>query len=354
LADITFVVSLLFFSFLFFDLTRHGDIPLFGRIERYAYAGGKMHRIFYLYGNFLAFWYGLMFAAGYIQSRKFDVRMICLLGAMIVYAFLTGNRFSAFYSQCSFFIIPCGAAIATQRLDSNASLRRWSVFDFIPRRYRLAFVGLAATTIVLVSFAIYNSLANVRGYRGAEILTQLRDRILIQPSEIGWASFERVYQSGRSDPPVVFRLLFEDPIDPNRNTSIQYLMFATIGEPRTTEQVPHGFQLAGGFPEIFFELLGPYWAWPFLLGAACISSALSAYIIRGTMLGNYPSAFLALWVLYGFYVMYIGGMLNFILPWTYWIKVAAFVIALFAERRLADRGLSLLPWNLFAIFQKRA
>lgn len=72
------------------------------------------------------------------------------------------------------------------------------------------------------------------------------------------------------------------------------------------------------------------------------------------MLGNYTSAFLALWVLYGFYVMYIGGMLNFILPWTYWIKVAAFVIALFAERRLADRGLSLLPWNLFAIFQKRA
>lgn len=353
LPDMTFAISVLFFSFLFFDLTRHGPIPFFGRIERYAYPGGLAHLWFSTYGNFLAFWYGLMFAAGYIRERKVDFRMISLLGVMIAYAFLTGNRFSAFYSQCSFFIIPCGAVIATRIHQPNRPHRSWTISDFVPRRFRFAAIGLAAMMIITVSFAIYNSLVNVRGYTGSEIWIQLRDRILIQPSEIGWTSFERIYQDRQFEPPVVFRFLFQDPIDAKRNTSIQYLMFETIGEPRTTDQAPHGFQLAGGFPEIFFELFGPYLAWPFLLGVACIAAALSACIIRGTLLGNYASAFLCLYVLFGFYVMYIGGMLNFVMPWTYWVKVVMLVVVLLAERALADRGLSLLPWNLLVISQRK-
>jgi hypothetical protein len=130
-------------------------------------------------------------------------------------------------------------------------------------------------------------------------------------------------------------------------------MFATIGEPGTSDAILHKFQLAGGFPEIFFELFGPYLAWPFLLGAGCIAAALTAYVVKGTLLGNYASAFLALYVLYGFYVMYIGGMLNFVMPWTYWIKITAFAAVLFAERHLADKGLSLLPWNLLAARQTK-
>lgn len=163
-----------------------------------------------------------------------------------------------------------------------------------------------------------------------------------------------MFESGQFESSVAFNFLFQNAIDPNRNTTMQYLMFATIGEPRTTDQILKGFQLAGGFPEIFFELFGPYLAWPFLLGAGCIAAALTAYIVRGTLLGHYASAFIGMYVLYGFYVMYIGGMLNFVMPWTYWAKVTAFVVVLFVERRLTDRGLSLLPWNLFSLPRSRA
>ncbi len=67
------------------------------------------------------------------------------------------------------------------------------------------------------------------------------------------------FERDQGNPSVVFHSLFEDPIEPDRNTSIQYLMLATIGEPRTYDHLSHGFQFAGGFPEIFFELFGPYW-----------------------------------------------------------------------------------------------
>ena len=147
----------------------------------------------------------------------------------------------------------------------------------------------------------------------------------------------------------MFRFLFEEPLAADRNTSIQYLMFATIGEPRTSGHILRGFQFAGGFPEIFFELFGPYFAWPFLLATGGIAAGLSALTVKGIVRGRYASAFLSLYVLYGFYVLYIGGMLNFVMPLTYWVKIAALIGALALEWRLALVKRQLVPWALFRI-----
>jgi hypothetical protein len=349
LSDITFVLSLMFLSFLFFDLVRRGAIPLFDHIERFNYAGGSAHRWIIKYGNFLTFWWGLMFTAEYIRQRRVDWRMFGLLGALAVYALLTGNRFSAFYSQSSFFVTSWAAIIALKHKSSDGGLFSWINQRFTSTAARLATAGFVLVAAGTSSFAIYNNLANVRGYAGGDIWRQVFDRTLIQPSEIGWTSFERVFESGQTEPSQAFHFLFEDPIDPARNTSIQYLMFATIGEPRTTAHISHGFQFAGGFPEIFFELFGPYWAWPFLFGMGCIAAALTALVVRGALRGDYASAFLSLYVLYGFYVMYIGGMLNFTTTPTYWVKIAALAAALLLEARLARAGVALLPWVVFRV-----
>jgi hypothetical protein len=353
LADATFVLSLAFFTLLFFNLIRQGSIPLFHRIERYQYNGGVAHHLFSEYGILLAFWIGLIFAARYLRAGRFDLRMVGLLCVMLAYSFLTGSRFSAFYSLVSFFILPWAAVLVAHPAASDKSFS-WIGQTFASRRSRLFGASFAIALAITVSFALYNSLTKVRGYEGDEAWHQFFERVLIQPSEIGWTSFERVFESGQFKPSVAFNFLFQDAIDPNRNTTMQYLMFATIGEPRTTDQILKGFQLAGGFPEIFFELFGPYLAWPFLLGAGCIAAALTGYIVRGSLLGHYASAFIGVYVLYGFYVMYIGGMLNFVMPWTYWAKVTAFIVILFVERRLTDRGFSLVPWNLLSLPRSRA
>ena len=96
-------------------------------------------------------------------------------------------------------------------------------------------------------------------------------------------------------------------------------------------------------------MFGPIYAWPFIFGAGYITAGLTAVTIKGVIQGRYASAFLSLYVLFGFYVMYIGGMLNFIATPVYWVKVAALVTALLLETSLARAGLPLVPWALFRI-----
>jgi hypothetical protein len=350
LSDATLAVSLLFLGYLFFDLVRNGSIPLFAHIERYVYTAqyaGAAHRWLIQYGNFVTFWWGVMFAAERMRNQKIDIRYLGLLGLLMLYMFLTGNRFSAFYSFGSFFVIPLSAAIAPEISDHRSKFP----FFWIARSFRTrdlialgAIIGLAAVVTVV---GIYNNLANVRRYQDSELWSQFSERALIQPSELGWISYERIFELGQWQPDRVYDFLFQMPLDPAKNTTPQFLMLETIGEPRTYEHISGGFQFAGGFPEIFFELFGPIYAWPFIFGSGYLAAALTALMIKSVIQGRYASAFLSLYVLFGFYVMYIGGMLNFITSGTYWIKIAALATALLLERSLARAGMPLVPWALF-------
>ncbi|MCK1475440.1 hypothetical protein IVB27_11655 [Bradyrhizobium sp. 197] len=351
LSSLTVVLSMLFLAYLFLDMLRHGSIPLFAHIERYTYTAeraGAAHRWLATYGNFLAFWWGLMFAAERLRNDRLDLRYLGLLATLLGYMFLAGNRFSAFYSLSSFFVIPLSAVFVQQAVGRSGAPFHWVVRMF--GRREIATFGAGALLVVLLAAgAIFINLVSVRGYEGEQVLSQFWERVLVQPSELGWISYERVFLHNQWQPDPVYDFLFQSPLDPNRNTSPQYLMLQTIGEPRTSEHLRAGVQLAGGFPEIFFELFGPIYAWPFLLGSGCIAALLTALIVKGTIQGRYASAFLALYVLFGFDVMYIGGMLNFVIAQSYWIKIAALAIALLLERSLAGSGLPLLPWSIAPI-----
>jgi hypothetical protein len=352
LSHLTLALSLVFLGYLFLDLSRHGMIPLFAHIERYVYTAqyaGDAHRWLIKYGNFLTFWWGVMFAAERLRNRQIDIRYLVLLGALLVYMFLTGNRFSAFYSYGSFFVIPLSAVIAGEMAGKRSTLP----FSWIGHAFKLrdliALGAITSLTLIATTVGTYNNLVNVRGFQGTETLARFSERVLVQPSELGWISTERVFDFDHWQPDRVFDFLFQAPLDSNKNTTQQYLMLETIGEPRTFEHISGGFEFAGGFPEIFFELFGPIYAWPFIFGAGCLSAGLAALIVKGVIRGSYASTFLALYVLYGFYVMYIGGMLNFVATETYWLKIAALAAALLMEWRLARFELPFVPWALFRL-----
>jgi hypothetical protein len=352
LSDLTFIVSLLFLSYLFLDLVRHGSIPLFAKIERFVYTqkyAGGAHRWLIQYGNFVTFWWGVMFAAERLRNHRLDIRYLGMLGILMAYMFLTGNRFSAFYSFCSFFVIPLAGVIAAGVRDDQSAVPFSWIGKTFRRRELIAFIAVAVLAAIASTVGIYNNLTNVRQFQGDEILSQFLERLLVQPSELGWISYERVFAFGQWQPERVFDFLFQAPLDASRNTTPQFLMLETIGEPRTYEHISGGFQFAGGFPEIFFELFGPLYAWPFIFGAGYIAAGLTAVVVKGVIQGRYASAFLSLYVLFGFYVMYIGGMLNFIATPVYWIKIAALAVALLLEARLAAAGLPLVPWALLRV-----
>jgi Family of unknown function (DUF6418) len=211
----------------------------------------------------------------------------------------------------------------------------------------LAGGGIILTmTAILVSFALYWNLTKVRGFDSAGAKAAFIERLLIQPSEIGWASFQRVFINEQYSERRAYDFLFERPIVPGRNTTPQYLMSESIGEPRATEHLAAGFQFAGGFPEIVFELFGPLYGWPLFLIAGWICAALSAIMIRSVLCGHYLTAGLSFYVLFGFYVMYIGGQVNFAAVVTYWAKLGLFALALVLEGPLQSKGIELLPWRL--------
>jgi hypothetical protein len=352
LSGLTVAISLCFLAYLYFDLIRIGSIPLFARLERFVYTAqyaGAAHRWLVQYGNLVTFWWGVMLAAERLRNRRVDIRYLGMLGILMFYMFLTGNRFSAFYSFGSFFVAPLAAVIAVEVRGSRSAVPFGWVGTSFQRRDLIAlgaFVGLVA---IVSCVGIYNNLVNVRQYQGEEILSQFWERLLVQPSELGWISYERVFNFGQWQPDRVYDFLFQAPLDASRNTTPQFLMLETIGEPRTYEHISGGFQFAGGFPEIFFELFGPIYAWPFIFGAGYIAAGLTAVMVKGVIQGRYASAFLALYVLFGFYVMYIGGMLNFIATPIYWIKVTALAAALLLEAKLAKAGLPLVPWALLRV-----
>jgi hypothetical protein len=77
LSGVTIVLSLVFVGYLYVDLIRIGSIPLFARIERFVYTtqyAGAAHRWLILYGNFVTFWWGVMFAAERLRNRRIDIR----------------------------------------------------------------------------------------------------------------------------------------------------------------------------------------------------------------------------------------------------------------------------------------
>jgi hypothetical protein len=352
LSGVTIVLSLVFVGYLYVDLIRIGSIPLFARIERFVYTtqyAGAAHRWLILYGNFVTFWWGVMFAAERLRNRRIDIRYLGMLGLLMLYMFLTGNRFSAFYSFGSFFVIPLAGVIAVEVRDRRSAVPFAWIGKAFQRRDLIAFSAVVVLAAIVSCVGIYNNLVNVRQFHGDEIASQFWERLLVQPSELGWISYQRVFNSGQWQPDRVFDFLFQAPLDASRNTTPQFLMLETIGEPRTYEHISGGFQFAGGFPEIFFELFGPLYAWPFIFGAGYIAAGLTAVIVKGVVQGRYASTFLSLYVLFGFYVMYIGGMLNFVMTPVYWIKIAALAMALLLEARLARAGLPLVPWALFRV-----
>lgn len=344
LSDLTFYVSVLFLVLLFSAFIRAGVFPIFAKMERWTFneQAGFLHHLVLQRGDFFCFWWGTMFAAERLRHARVDYRFVGLLVVLMVYMFLAGGRFSPFYRFCSLFILPWSAVFLLESRGVVSagliSLRAW----FSNRNVVAVGGGMSALTVALISFSLYWNLTQVRGFHGQAAETAFLERVIVQPSEMGWASYQRILVNGHWDPRSAFDFLFERPIVDGRSTTPQFLMSQTIGEPRATELTYTGFQFAGGFPEIFFEVFGPYLGWVFILGAGWVCAAVSGLIVRSVLRGEYLVTACAFLVLYGFYVMYIGGMLNFVTVATYWLKVALLAGAMIATVRFRTPGL--LPW----------
>jgi len=333
LGHAVFIAVSFFIIALYGDMMTRGPIPLLAGIDRLDYAtsmAGPLHPIVMEQGFLLAGLIGVMMVAPRVAGCDFDFRFLVLYFALILYLALTGNRFSAFYSFTSFFVIPFGAIAALASADRMPPPhgKRGPIKAFLCTQSAVV-VGLGALALALAGL-IVNSLVTVRGYD--DPTEQFVQRTLVQPVQLWWTTWRDLQESG-ADGNLAWDAAFVNPLDASRNTSIQALMIKNLGIDRAAELLDNGQQYAGGYPEILVELLGPLLALPVALLFGLVTSLLLRLIVVATAHGRVLTATLGIYVFYGFSLLYIGGMLNFLLVWTFWAKIAVLCAVYVVERR---------------------
>jgi hypothetical protein len=328
-----FVLIVVFLLALYADMLLRGPVPLFVGMDRIEYnrtIAGPLHPYIFEYGFLFAASIGCFFVHPRLKGGDFDSRFLGLLLAFLAYFALTGNRFSAFYAFMCFFVLPLATlpALKTAGVLPPPPRRRtpWKATLFSPA----ALVVAAALGAVLILMLLVNSVVNVRGYD--DPAAQFLQRTLIQPVELWWTTWDGLNDHTDQAFGLAWDATLGNPIDPTRNTSIQMLMVKNLGDDRATELIADGAQYAGGYPEILFELVGPWFALPVALAFGCITAVLLRLVITSICIERFALAFVALYVYYAFSLLYIGGMLNFLIAWTFWVKCGALLLLWFMAR----------------------
>lgn len=378
IGDLAFGAGLLFVLALYADMFRIGVIPLLHCIERYEYLeeyAGVFHKALFKYGSLIALQFGTFAVYPRLVGGRYDWRFILLVAALFIYLPLTGNRFSAFYSFTLFFLTPyCFVWLlrGNPRFADQGSggMRTW-----------LVWLLLAGSGAAIVGFSLLNSYANIR-YEGSacaeyrsqvkkplpprtsailkditpsetlsrfitpEVQKRFSQRILVQPIHMYFFAYDRVIGRGDWQPAQAASFIFDPERNADGNRSIRYLMNRTLPAERAAFLESVGNQFAGGYPEVLLELLGKWGVWIGVVVLAAITGWLLRFWMLAVLRGRFVTAFFAAYVYYAFIVMYVGGMLNFLVVWTFWAKVALLVFFAWLEPWLEARGRPLLPWRI--------
>ena len=315
------------------DMLIRGVIPLFTFMERDTYTNnyaGIFHKVFFQFNFLFAFLLGFFFVRPRLQGGAFDLRYLAILMALYFYFVLTGHRFSIFFAVTAFFLIPVSAVWLQARAGRLPRSRDPEQVRRILAVARMAAPFIVLLLLALTSYALYNSLFNVRSY--SDPVQAFVQRSLVQPTELWWVTWESSIRNGELNQARAFHQMFVDPIDGTRNTGIQFLMAKELGHARAASLLFYGEQYAGGYPEVLFELLGPYWAWPamFVFAGVTLNFLRIAFIaVLNQRLGT---AIFSIFLFYGFSVLYIGGMLNFLQAPTLYVKIALLIGFMLYER----------------------
>ena len=295
-----------------------------------------MHNIAYELNFLLNFIFGAFTILPRLNGRGYDMRFAALAAALIGYWVVTGNRFSVFFVLISFYFLPGALVIIARKAGRIGDLDGHLVGQRILTS-RLSRVSAVLGAGIMVAGLLYNSYYNVRDYR--EPLYEIQERVLVQPVHLWVNAWERVEFEKVSDPintHAAREIL--DPIDANRNSTIQYLMALELGYFRAAELTRLGQAYNGGYPEVHFELLGAWWPFVSLPLVGFFSAWFLSLCLRLLYRNLVLTSVLGLYVYFGLTLHYTSGMLTFALAPTYWIKITLFMICWAVERHLVERG----------------
>ncbi|WP_407151437.1 DUF6418 domain-containing protein [Bradyrhizobium sp. ORS 86] len=325
LSDLAFRTVGLFVLALWVELLVKGHIPLFAGTERFSYSqlyGGPLHQRLLQWGPMLAFQLGILLTLPALHDRPLDRRFGLLFGALMLYLFAVGHRFSSFYLYLSFLIIPLGAVLLGRQSTGRSFVK-------VLRSFWLPGLGF----LVLVGAALTYSYAVVRGGEVAAVQAKLVQRILVQQGEMWWMTYERVFLHGDWNTNIAAFKLFVAPFNPNRNSTMQFLMEMGLPLERAQFILQQGSAYTGGWPEVLFELGGPIEGFCLVAISATLFSEFMFLLVRCIVEERYATCFFLTPILYAVTIFLASGMVNSFIQFTFMVKLAAAVFAYVLEDR---------------------
>lgn len=326
LADLAFRVVGLFVLALWVELLVNGHVPLLAGIERFDYArlyAGPLHQRLMEWGPMLAFQLGVLLSLPALHGDPADRRFGALLAALMLYLFAVGHRFSSFYLYLSFFMIPIGAVLLGRQFTGQISLLKLLRSIWLP----------ALGFILLVGLALIYSYAVVRGGEVGAVETKLVQRVLVQQGEMWWMTYERVFLRNDWDSALAVFKLFVAPFNPNRNSTMQFLMEMGLPLERAHFILQQGSAYTGGWPEVLFELGGPVEGFCLVAISAILFSEFMFLLTRCLVEERYVTCFFLTPIFYAISIFLVSGMVNSFIQLTFMIKIAAAVFAYVLEDR---------------------
>ena len=336
-ANAAFLGGILVLGLLTANFINVGTIPLLQGIDRLEYerSAGIIHNGFYNLNFLLNFFFGAFTVLPRLNGRDFDMRFAGLMTALLAYWILTGNRFSVFFVLVAFYFMPIAVVLIGQRTGMVAAGALKSAFQRLVSS-RSARIFAIFGSIIMVAGLIFNSYYNVRDYR--EPLVEIQERVLIQPVQLWSTAWERVDYENVSDPLNDYALReILNPIDASRNSTIQYLMTLELGYFRSAQLTDQEQSYNGGYPEVHFELLGAWLPLLTLPLAGMLGAWFLSYSLGLLYQNRIVSSILGIYIYFGMTLHFTGGMMTFVLAPTYWVKIAAFLIALVVEKQVIAR-----------------
>ncbi len=294
-----------------------GVIPLFDRMERYDFANnyaGPLHGYLFKYGAILTLFLGGQTVYSKLITKKYDRRSFVIFSLLIAYALLTGHRFAAFNKFGSFFMIPFSLVFAYNfRIKQPTNMKRMGKECWIV-------LGIGIVSLSVAMFAIVNSYSRVRTAANESVFEKIQERLLIQQGEMWVEAVDRIDSNKKESTETIVDFLFFNPMKPGKNTSIQYLMWASIGE-EAVGIIDIGQQYAGGFPEIFLEIFGIYLVLPALILFSVIMVIFFIIFLNALRKGKLLTMLMASFIIYSFVLTIYNGMLNQFFVLTFFIKI---------------------------------
>lgn len=329
LPDLAFLAVVLFVLALWVELLLGGPIPLFAGMERFDYTrlhGGPLHRRLLEWGPMLAFQLGAFFAIPMLHGGLMDRRFGALFGALILYLFLAGHRFSSLYVYSSFFVMAIGAVLMGRLARPSLEVDRTS-------GRMLRYLAMAGTVLlVLVAIAVVYSYIVVRG-EGGELWAKLSQRILVQQGEMWWMTYKRVFLNGEWNSSYAAYKLFVDPFDSSRNSTMQFLMELALPVRRAHHILTQGTTYAGGWPEVFFELGGPVGGFFLVALSAIVFSEFMFLMTRCIVQERFVTCFFLTPILFSLSITIVSGMVNSFIQMTFLVKVVVATVVYITEDR---------------------